>query len=125
VLLFLASVPWVSSLCVDGEGEGLEVIYQEAAPYLNTRDGFSDWPRFPCFVDVLPLGKSSLTIQFVEGHFVESYYPTIENTFTKVIRHKGQEFTAEIIDTAGQVVGWMKGFEFKGACANTSRLPLS
>jgi len=49
------------------------------------------------------LGKSSLTVQFVDGHFVESYYPTIENTFSKVIKFKGQEFATEIIDTAGQV----------------------
>lgn len=48
-------------------------------------------------------GKSSLTVRFVDGHFVESYYPTIENTFSKVIKHKGQEFATEIIDTAGQV----------------------
>jgi small GTP-binding protein len=48
-------------------------------------------------------GKSSLTVQFVDGHFVESYYPTIENTFSKIIKHKGQEYATEIIDTAGQV----------------------
>ncbi|CAJ0880731.1 1944_t:CDS:2 [Entrophospora sp. SA101] len=48
------------------------------------------------------VGKSSLTIQFVENHFVDSYYPTIENTFNKVIRYHGQEIAAEIIDTAGQ-----------------------
>jgi Ras family protein len=48
-------------------------------------------------------GKSSLTVQFVDGHFVESYYPTIENTFSKVIKFKGQEFATEIVDTAGQV----------------------
>ena len=51
------------------------------------------------------IGKSSLTIQFVENHFVDSYYPTIENTFNKVIRYRGQEIAAEIIDTAGQVNG--------------------
>ena len=39
----------------------------------------------------------------MDGHFVESYYPTIENTFSKVIKYKGQEFATEIIDTAGQV----------------------
>lgn len=49
------------------------------------------------------LGKSSLTVRFVDGHFVESYYPTIENTFSKVIKYKGQEYATEIIDTAGQV----------------------
>ncbi|KAH8167763.1 hypothetical protein CIB48_g482, partial [Xylaria polymorpha] len=48
------------------------------------------------------VGKSSLAVQFVDGHFVESYYPTIENTFSKVIRHKGQDYTTEIVDTAGQ-----------------------
>lgn len=53
--------------------------------------------------DVAYTGKSSLTVQFVDDHFVESYYPTIENTFSKRIRWKGQEFLTEIIDTAGQV----------------------
>lgn len=49
------------------------------------------------------VGKSSLTVQFVDGHFVDSYYPTIENTFSKVIRYKNQDFAVEMIDTAGQV----------------------
>ncbi|KAF7454040.1 GTPase SAR1 [Pyrenophora tritici-repentis] len=48
------------------------------------------------------VGKSSLTVQFVDGHFVDSYYPTIENTFSKMIKYKNQEFATEIIDTAGQ-----------------------
>ena len=47
-------------------------------------------------------GKSSLTVQYVDGHFVDSYYPTIENTFSKVIRYRTQDFAVEIIDTAGQ-----------------------
>ncbi|KAL9611313.1 MAG: hypothetical protein Q9167_004037 [Letrouitia subvulpina] len=48
------------------------------------------------------VGKSSLTVQYVEGHFVESYYPTIENTFSRIIKYRGQEFATEIVDTAGQ-----------------------
>ncbi|RWA11148.1 hypothetical protein EKO27_g3964 [Xylaria grammica] len=52
--------------------------------------------------NVANTGKSSLAVQFVDGHFVESYYPTIENTFSKVIRFKGQDYTTEIVDTAGQ-----------------------
>lgn len=48
-------------------------------------------------------GKSSLTVQYCEGHFVDAYYPTIENTFSKEIQHKGQNFLTEIIDTQGQV----------------------
>ena len=48
------------------------------------------------------VGKSSLTVQYCEGHFVESYYPTIENTFSHEILYKSQTFLTEIIDTAGQ-----------------------
>lgn len=48
-------------------------------------------------------GKSTITIQFVENHFVDTYNPTIENTFHKTLRHKGIDFITEIIDTAGQV----------------------
>ncbi|KAL2157187.1 hypothetical protein VTH06DRAFT_6323 [Thermothelomyces fergusii] len=48
------------------------------------------------------VGKSSLAVRYVDGHFVESYYPTIENTFSKEIRYKGQDFATEIVDTAGQ-----------------------
>jgi len=48
------------------------------------------------------VGKSSLAVQYCEGHFVESYYPTIENTFSHEIVYKGQTFLTEIIDTAGQ-----------------------
>ena len=48
-------------------------------------------------------GKSSLTVLFVDGHFVESYYPTIENTFRKTLRFRNQEFDCQIVDTAGQV----------------------
>jgi hypothetical protein len=48
------------------------------------------------------VGKSAVTIQFTEGHFAEPYSPTIENTFQKVIRHKGVEYQTDILDTAGQ-----------------------
>ncbi|XP_061652681.1 GTP-binding protein Rheb isoform X1 [Phyllopteryx taeniolatus] len=51
---------------------------------------------------LLPSGKSSLTIQFVEGQFVDSYDPTIENTFTKMITINGQEYHLQLVDTAGQ-----------------------
>jgi hypothetical protein len=51
---------------------------------------------------LLATGKSSLTVQYVDGHFVDSYYPTIENTFSKVIRYRNHDFAVEMIDTAGQ-----------------------
>ncbi|KAJ0023759.1 hypothetical protein NQD34_003658 [Periophthalmus magnuspinnatus] len=49
------------------------------------------------------VGKSSLTIQFVEGQFVDSYDPTIENTFNKLVNVHGQDFNLQLVDTAGQV----------------------
>lgn len=49
------------------------------------------------------LGKSSLVIQFIENHFVEAYYPTIESTFSKGVVYQGVEYECDIIDTAGQV----------------------
>uniref|UniRef100_A0A8C1GXI5 GTP-binding protein Rheb n=1 Tax=Cyprinus carpio TaxID=7962 RepID=A0A8C1GXI5_CYPCA len=48
------------------------------------------------------VGKSSLTIQFVEGQFVDSYDPTIENTFNKMVSVNGQDFNLQLVDTAGQ-----------------------
>jgi len=48
------------------------------------------------------VGKSSLVIQFIENHFVEAYYPTIENTFSKSVKHNGVDYDCDIIDTAGQ-----------------------
>ncbi len=38
----------------------------------------------------------------MENHFVDTYNPTIENTFHKTIRYKGTDYITEIIDTAGQ-----------------------
>lgn len=48
-------------------------------------------------------GKSTLVVRFIENVFVDSYYPTIEATFTKIIKHKGKAYSCDIIDTAGQV----------------------
>ena len=41
----------------------------------------------------------------VEGYFVDIYYPTIENKFSKVVKDRSQDFVTEIVDTAGQVDG--------------------
>ncbi|PWY63704.1 ras-domain-containing protein [Aspergillus heteromorphus CBS 117.55] len=46
--------------------------------------------------------QDSHNFRFVEHHFVESYYPTIENTFSRIIKYNGQDYATEIVDTAGQ-----------------------
>lgn len=48
------------------------------------------------------VGKLSISVRYVEDYFVESYYPTIENQFSKTINYKNQEYAIEILDTAGQ-----------------------
>jgi len=48
------------------------------------------------------VGKSSLVKQFIEHHFMDSYYPTIESTFAKSVLYNGVEYDCHIIDTAGQ-----------------------
>ncbi|KAI5824366.1 P-loop containing nucleoside triphosphate hydrolase protein [Schizophyllum commune Tattone D] len=48
------------------------------------------------------VGKSSLVRQFIENEFQESYYPTIESSHTKTVKHNGTEYQLSIIDTAGQ-----------------------
>jgi Ras family protein len=52
--------------------------------------------------DLFTTGKSSLAVRYVDNHFVESYYPTIENTFGKEVKIKNQDYALEIVDTAGQ-----------------------
>ena len=49
------------------------------------------------------VGKSSLAIQFAQGQFVDSYDPTIENTFNKNMKiQAGFCFILEI----GEEAGW-------------------
>ncbi|CAL1546833.1 unnamed protein product [Lymnaea stagnalis] len=54
------------------------------------------------FMGFRSVGKSSLIIQYVENQFVDSYDPTIENTFSKTTRVGGQDYELHVIDTAGQ-----------------------
>lgn len=47
------------------------------------------------------VGKSALTVQFVQGIFVEKYDPTIEDSYRKQIEVDGAQCMLEILDTAG------------------------
>lgn len=47
------------------------------------------------------VGKSSVTVQFVQGVYVESYDPTIEDSYRKQIEVDGRACDLEILDTAG------------------------
>ena len=55
--------------------------------------------------------KSALTVQFVQGIFVEKYDPTIEDSYRKQVEIDGQQCMMEILDTAG-TVGLSHGCSF-------------
>lgn len=58
--------------------------------------------RKVCILGQGAVGKSCLTQQFVEEHFQQAYNPTINHTFGKKIKVRGEEFLMSILDTAGQ-----------------------
>jgi len=55
-----------------------------------------------CVMGYSRVGKSSLTIQFVNDYFVDAYEPTISNTFYKSFVFKKEHYSMEVMDTAGQ-----------------------
>lgn len=48
------------------------------------------------------VGKSALTIQFIQNHFIDEYDPTIEDSYKRSITIDGQLYFLDILDTAGQ-----------------------
>lgn len=48
------------------------------------------------------VGKSALTIQFIQSYFVMDYDPTIEDSYTKQCIVDGEICKLEVLDTAGQ-----------------------
>jgi len=48
------------------------------------------------------VGKSALTIQFVQQHFVDEYDPTIEDSYRKQCAIDDEVATLDVLDTAGQ-----------------------
>jgi len=48
------------------------------------------------------VGKSALTIQLIQNHFIEEYDPTIEDSYRKQVTIDGEPCLLDILDTAGQ-----------------------
>lgn len=48
------------------------------------------------------VGKSALTIQFIQGHFVDEYDPTIEDSYRKQCFIDDEVALLDVLDTAGQ-----------------------
>ncbi|SCW04391.1 LAFE_0H12486g1_1 [Lachancea fermentati] len=47
------------------------------------------------------VGKSCLTVQFVQGVYLDTYDPTIEDSYRKTMEIDNKVFDLEILDTAG------------------------
>ena len=50
------------------------------------------------------VGKSSLTVRYINDHFLEEYDPTIEDYYRKLVDIDGKPALMDILDTAGQEV---------------------
>mmetsp|Transcript_1486 Transcript_1486/g.1896 ORF Transcript_1486/g.1896 Transcript_1486/m.1896 type:complete len:86 (-) Transcript_1486:463-720(-) len=48
------------------------------------------------------VGKSALTIQYIQNHFVDEYDPTIEDSYRKQVTIDNETSVLDILDTAGQ-----------------------
>eukprot|EP01127_Copromyxa_protea_P009750 TRINITY_DN2319_c0_g1_i1.p1 TRINITY_DN2319_c0_g1~~TRINITY_DN2319_c0_g1_i1.p1 ORF type:complete len:189 (+),score=47.71 TRINITY_DN2319_c0_g1_i1:46-612(+) len=48
------------------------------------------------------VGKSALTIQLIQGHFVDEYDPTIEDSYRKQVTIDNETCLLDVLDTAGQ-----------------------
>ena len=46
------------------------------------------------------VGKSALTLQFIQGNFIEEYDPTIEDSYRKQVHVDGEVCLIDILDTA-------------------------
>jgi GTPase KRas len=48
------------------------------------------------------VGKSALTIQLIQNHFIDEYDPTIEDSYRKQVNIDNEICLLDILDTAGQ-----------------------
>eukprot|EP01100_Stratorugosa_tubuloviscum_P005775 TRINITY_DN255_c0_g2_i1.p1 TRINITY_DN255_c0_g2~~TRINITY_DN255_c0_g2_i1.p1 ORF type:complete len:189 (-),score=98.38 TRINITY_DN255_c0_g2_i1:191-757(-) len=48
------------------------------------------------------VGKSALTIQLIQNHFIDEYDPTIEDSYRKQVSVDDETCILDILDTAGQ-----------------------
>ena len=72
------------------------------------------------------VGKSALTIQLIQNHFVDEYDPTIEDSYRKQVVIDGETCLLDILDTAGQEVKHLnKAYseDSTDTCATRSTVP--
>ena len=48
------------------------------------------------------VGKSALTIMYIQNVFISEYDPTIENSYRRAVQLHGENYILDILDTAGE-----------------------
>ncbi|MEJ1280062.1 hypothetical protein NN561_011001 [Cricetulus griseus] len=69
---------------------------------LHTHSHTTGGPACLTSVGAGGVGKSALTIQLIQNHFVDEYDPTIEDSYRKQVVIDGEACLLDILDTAGQ-----------------------
>jgi len=81
-----------------------ETITQQQISNINTvRRMSSPKPRFPYEYKIVVVGsggvgKSALTIQLVQNHFIDEYDPTIEDSYRRQVAVDGDICLLDILD---------------------------
>lgn len=74
-----------------------EIYFSSGATLPTTHEVFH-----VCMLGAGAVGKSALTLRFIQGKFVPDYDPTIEDAYRKPTTMDGSALLMEILDTAGQ-----------------------
>lgn len=113
-LLKLASEKFefkVKKLFLEGGGEieDISIIRDNDVIYVSGGEPFCNkvatetFPQYSLTVmGPTSVGKSAMTMQFVQGVFIRDHDPTIEDAFRKNTTVDGQPCMLDILDTAGQ-----------------------
>ncbi|GMT20122.1 hypothetical protein PFISCL1PPCAC_11419 [Pristionchus fissidentatus] len=83
--------------------EAVEDVIMNPSPQLSSRSNhINRIPRKIAIMGYPCVGKSSITLRFINGNFPEAYDTTIEDRHDKPYSWKGREYALRITDTAGQ-----------------------
>jgi len=92
-----------------GEVEDVNVLRDNDVVYVSAGEAFhksvkEDSCKLYSIAVMGPgaVGKSAMTLQYVQGLFVPDYDPTIEDAYRKNINVDGEACMLDILDTAGQ-----------------------
>ncbi|KPP62318.1 hypothetical protein Z043_119505 [Scleropages formosus] len=92
----------VSGSSVDSHSRTLEELdCRGDGLYVSWTVEKMDWMTEYKLVGAGGVGKSALTIQLIQNHFVDEYDPTIEDSYRKQVVIDGETCLLDILDTAG------------------------